>query len=431
MNYQQSREYVCEAQAYAGEISLTNICELMNRLGNPQDSLRFVHVSGTNGKGSVIAYLYETLKRAGYHVGRYISPSVYTYREKLEVDGMRITREEFAAYVTRIAGVIDDMTAQVLAHPTPFEIETAAAFLFFADKKCDLAIMEVGMGGIDDATNIIRTTELAVITPVSLEHQMWLGNTLAEIAGKKAGIIKKGCSVIAAKQESEAESVIEAKAAELGCPLSIADPESAKILREDIHGQKFLYKEKEYEISLAGACQISNAVEALEALEALNGRGFPTSYEQRAEGLSHTHWDGRLTVLREHPLFVIDGAHNPAAAAVLEESVQRYLREKKLYFIMGVFADKDYNALIQRMCPYASEIVAIETPDNPRALPAQELADAIRPVNSHVQAKKSIPDAVQYVFENAGSEDAILAFGSLSFLGELTRSVEEWEERNK
>lgn len=204
MDYQQSRAYIRDAEQYAGgALDLTNIKELMKRLGNPQDQLKYIHVAGTNGKGSVIAYLYTTLTKAGYHVGRYISPSVYSYREKIETEGKPISREKFAEQTTRVAAVIEEMTAEGLVHPTPFEIETAVAFLFFAEEKCAPVILEVGMGGITDATNLITTTELAVLVPISMDHQSFLGNTISEIAEKKAGIIKPGSSVVTIGQETE------------------------------------------------------------------------------------------------------------------------------------------------------------------------------------------------------------------------------------
>ena len=243
MDYQQSRAYVKDADQYAGgALDLTNIKELMNRLGNPQDRLKYVHVAGTNGKGSVIAYLYTTLSDAGYRVGRYISPSVYSYREKMEVDGRAVSREAFAGYITRVAAAIEEMTTEGLAHPTPFEIETAVAFLFFAEEKCDLVILEVGMGGDLDATNIIKNTVLAVLVPISMDHQAFLGNTLAEITQKKAGIIKPGCSVVTVGQRPETMEVIREVCREKGADLTETDLSSAKAVKEDFAGQTLEYR---------------------------------------------------------------------------------------------------------------------------------------------------------------------------------------------
>lgn len=424
MDYQQSRAYIRDAEQYAGgALDLTNIKELMKRLGNPQDQLKYIHVAGTNGKGSVIAYLYTTLTKAGYHVGRYISPSVYSYREKIETEGKPISREKFAEQTTRVAAVIEEMTAEGLAHPTPFEIETAVAFLFFAEEKCDPVILEVGMGGITDATNLITTTELAVLVPISMDHQSFLGNTISEIAEKKAGIIKPGSSVVTIGQETEALEVIKKTGAEAGTDVCVADVSEAEVLEADFTGQRFCYKGEEYALSLAGSYQTENAVLALEALRILDERGYHTTLEQRKEGLWATRWNGRLTIIHKDSLFIVDGAHNPAAADMLEDSVRKYFKDRRLFFIMGVFKDKDYPYIIRKLCPYAEQILAIETPDNPRALPAEELAEAIRPYNANVRAEKNISRAVEELFKMAGKDDVILSFGSLSFIGEITRIV--------
>ena len=432
MDYQQSRAYIRDAEQYAGgAMDLINIKELMKRLGNPQDQLKYIHVAGTNGKGSVIAYLYTTLMKAGYHVGRYISPSVYSYREKIETEGKPISREKFAEQTTRVAAVIEEMTAEGLAHPTPFEIETAVAFLFFAEEKCDPVILEVGMGGITDATNLITTTELAVLVPISMDHQSFLGNTISEIAEKKAGIIKPGSSVVTIGQETEALEVIKKTGAEAGADVCVADVSEAEVLEADFTGQRFCYKGEEYTLSLAGSYQTENAVLALEALRILDERGYHTTLEQRKEGLWATRWNGRLTIIHKDPLFIVDGAHNPAAADMLEDSVRKYFKDRRLFFIMGVFKDKDYPYIIRKLCPYAEQILAIETPDNPRALPAEELAKAIRPYNANVRAEKNIPRAVEELFEMAGKDDVILSFGSLSFIGEITRIVNTSKEVSK
>lgn len=432
MDYQQSRAYIRDAEQYAGgAMDLTNIKELMKRLGNPQDQLKYIHVAGTNGKGSVIAYLYTTLMKAGYHVGRYISPSVYSYREKIETEGKPISREKFAEQTTRVAAVIEEMTAEGLAHPTPFEIETAVAFLFFAEEKCDPVILEVGMGGITDATNLITTTELAVLVPISMDHQSFLGNTISEIAEKKAGIIKPGSSVVTIGQETETLEVIKKTGAEAGADVCVADVSEAEVLEADFTGQRFCYKGEKYTLSLAGSYQTENAVLALEALRILDERGYHTTLEQRKEGLWATRWNGRLTIIHKDPLFIVDGAHNPAAADMLEDSVRKYFKDRRLFFIMGVFKDKDYPYIIRKLCPYAEQILAIETPDNPRALPAEELAKAIRPYNANVRAEKNIPRAVEELFEMAGKDDVILSFGSLSFIGEITRIVNARKEVSK
>lgn len=427
MDYQMSRAYIEDAGKYGSVLGLKNMQEMMKRLGNPQDGLKYVHVAGTNGKGSLIAYLYSTLSEAGYKVGRYISPAIYTYRERMEVAGTPVTREKFAEYTTKVAEVIDDMVREGLAHPTPFEIETAVAFLFFVDEKCDLVLLEVGMGGNLDATNIIETTAASVLVSISKDHEDFLGKTVAEIAEKKAGIIKPGAHVITTTQLPEVEQVIVDACGKMQTPLVIADYKNAEVLEENVWGQTFRYKEEIYEISLAGIHQIENAVLALNVLKELDVCGYPTTFIQKKEGLKKASWGGRFSVIAKGPLFIVDGAHNPAAAEKLADSIERYFKGKTIYYIMGVFKDKEYDYVIEKTYKYAKKILTVQTPDNPRALPAEELAKTIRAYHADVQAMKSLEEAVDEAYQLAEKEDVIIAFGSLSYLGELTRIVKGYE----
>lgn len=423
MNYQESRAYIHDAEKYGSVLGLANMKELLKRLGNPQEDSRYIHIAGTNGKGSVIAYLYTVLTEAGYHIGRYISPTIYSYRERMEAAGQKVSREKFASYVTEIAKTIEGMEKDGLPHPTPFEIETAAAFLYFKEEKCDLVLLEVGMGGDMDATNIISAPLLAVLVSISLDHQAFLGNTLEEIAEKKAGIIKSGCQAVTVAQKPEVLKKIREKCREKDVPLSVSDKREAEVLKSDCFGQTFRYEGETYEISLAGTHQIENALLALKALQILEQCGFPTSREQKKAGLKKTVWGGRFSVIMDSPLFIVDGAHNPGAAKVLSESIERDLKGKVIYYIMGVFRDKDYRSVIEMTHSYAKKILTVQTPDNPRALPAGELADVIREYHRDVEAMDSISDAVERALSLAKPEDVILSFGSLSFIGDLTKIV--------
>ena len=427
MDYQECRAYIDDSAKYGSVLGLDNMREMLARLGNPQDALPYVHVAGTNGKGSVIAYLYRTLTGAGYKVGRYISPTLYSYRERLEIAGEKISREKFAKHVTTISQAIARMTEAGLNHPTPFEIETAAAFLYFKEENCDLVLLETGMGGNLDATNIVKTTKLAILVSISMDHMSFLGKTLEEIAEKKAGIIKSGCHVVTTKQQPDAARVIKDTCSRLEVPCVVSDPDEAVLEAESVFGQRFSYKGEEFEISLAGVYQKENAVLALNALEELDQLGWHTTMEQRKDGLLHTSWKGRFTVICKKPLFIVDGAHNAGAADKMAESIRHYFKGKKLIYIMGVFADKEYNLVLEKTAHFAEKIYTIETPDNPRALPAEELAKAARVYNSSAESTKSIKEAVEKAFHYAdGDKDSvILAFGSLSFIGELTRAVEE------
>ena len=425
MNYQECREYIKDSEKYGSVLGLANMRELMKRLGDPQDRLSIVHVAGTNGKGSVIAYLYQVLGEAGYRTGRYNSPTLFSYRERMEIDHEAVSREEFAVCVTEVKEAIDQMTAEGLTHPTTFEIETAAAFVYFARGNCDIVLLEVGMGGDQDATNIIKAPVLSVLVSISMDHMGFLGNSLAEIAEKKAGILKKGCSMITVKQKDEAEAVIRRVCMEQGIAFHEADPGKAELLEEGVEGQSFCYEGEEYRISLSGVYQKENAVLALEALKILGECGWPSTMEQRKKGLAETRWRGRFTVLRRKPLFVVDGAHNQGAADTLEESVRRYFKDKTIYYIIGMFGDKDYRYVLKKMAPYARKILTIQTPDNPRALPAKQLAEEARAYHRDVEACGSIEEAVRRALALASEEDVILAFGSLSFIGTLTDIVEK------
>ena len=425
MNYQESREYIDKiTREIPSVLGLDHMRELMKRLGNPQDDLKYVHIAGTNGKGSVIAFLYSVLSGAGYRIGRYVSPTLYSYRGRMEVSGSRISREDFAAYITQVSDVIAAMTKDGYPHPTAFEIETAVAFLFFKKENCDLVLLEVGMGGNLDATNIIKNTLLAVLVSISMDHMSFLGNTLAQIVEKKAGIIKDGCRVVTARQKPEAMQVIERISREHGAKCTIADASEAEMLTESCLGQTIRYRGAEYEIPLAGVYQKENAVVALNALKVLDELGFSTAAEQKKEGLRTVNWNGRFTVICKKPLFVVDGAHNPAAADMMAASIEHYFKGKRIIYIMGVFADKDYRSVIQKTAHFADRILTIQTPDNIRALPAGELAKTVSEYNPNVQAMDTIKDAVEEAFSLAGEQDVIIAFGSLSFIGEMTDIVE-------
>lgn len=426
MNYKEARVYLDEVSKYGSVLGLESMRELLHRLGDPQNELKFIHISGTNGKGSVLAYLSTILSGAGYRTGRYISPTLFSYRERIQVDGEYIEKESLACHVTAIAAAAEDMQKAGLPSPTVFEIETALAFLYFKEKRCDIVTLEVGCGGLLDATNVITTTLMEVIASISMDHTDLLGDTLAKIAAQKAGIIKPDTMVVSAQQKSEAAQVIEDTCKEQHCILQMVDESKISNVHYGAEGQTFSYKTWEnVAISLAGSYQIKNAALALEGVEALRKLGYALSDQQVREGLLHTAWRGRFTTLRRDPTVIIDGAHNPAAALELKESLERYFPGKTLYFVMGMFKDKDYAQVIDLTAPLARHIITVETPGNPRAMPARELAEAVGKVNPSVEWADSVAHGVEKALAMAGKEDAVIVFGSLSFLGEAADAVNE------
>ena len=423
MDYSKAREYIKETTHFAPQMGLLSIKQLLEQIGNPQEDLKFVHIAGTNGKGSVMAYISTVLMVAGYRVGRYISPTIYAYRERIQINGEYIGREDFAKNMTIIAEAIGRMEAQGLAKPSPFEIETALSFLYFKDEQCDLVVLESGMGGRDDATNIVENTILAVLTSISMDHMEFLGNDLVEIALNKAAIIKDGAVVVSAKQTSAVEEAIWAFCTERGNSLVIAKPQDAVIREMTLAEQVFRYQGDEITIALAGAHQIENAVLALECIKALIHLGYNISKENIQSGFSETKWAGRFSILAKEPYFIVDGAHNVAAADKLAQSLKMYFPDRRFIFIMGSFKDKQYDQIAEMMAPLAAWVLTIETPDNPRALAAAELATVVARYNHHVIACRSIEDAIRQGFKAAKEADVIVAFGSLSFIGEITRCV--------
>lgn len=429
MNYAEARVYLDEISKYGSVLGLENMKELLCRLGNPQDDLSFIHISGTNGKGSVLAYLSTILSNAGYRTGRYISPTLFSYRERIQVDEEKIEKESLARHVTAIAQAIEEMKAEHAGNPTAFEVETALSFLYFKEKQCDIVVLETGLGGALDATNVIKTTVMEVITPISMDHMEFLGDTLEKIAEQKAGIIKPHTTVVSACQEPEAARVISRVCKEKECILKTVNPEEITEVVYDIQKQQFSYKTwKQALIALAGSYQIANAALALEAVDALRRLGFTLTDRQVYEGLAKAVWKGRFTLLATSPAVILDGAHNPGAAKELQRSLNLYFKGKKLYYIFGVFQDKDYKEVIRLTAPLAEHIITVQTPNNPRALSADRLKEAVSGINPSVEAADSIQEAVHIARNLAQKDDAIIIFGSLSFLGEAEKALEKEEK---
>ena len=431
MNYEEARVYLDSVAKYGSVLGLENMRELLLRLGDPQKELKFIHISGTNGKGSVLAYLSTILKEAGYRVGRYISPTLFSYRERIQVNEDYINKESLAKHTEKIKEAIEGMLADGKPHPTQFEIETVLSFLYFLEQKCDVVVLETGLGGAEDATNIITTSILEVIVSISMDHMQFLGDTLEKIAIQKAGIIKKHTSVVSVLQEPEAMKVIEERVKEQECILSVADFRQADHIVYGLNRQGFSYGGYEdLEISLAGSYQIKNAVTAVEAVKALQRLGWVITEAALRNGLKNTRWRGRFTPICERPLMIMDGAHNPDGARMLKESIEQYFKGRRILYLCGVFRDKEYEKVIQTVAPYSEHMIAIATPGNPRALPAEELAAAAGKYIANVWPEPTIASAVKRAFHMADREDdVILAFGSLSFLGELERTVKEIKEK--
>lgn len=428
MNYKQSMDYIEKISEYGSVLGLSNMTELMHRLGNPQDKLRFIHVAGTNGKGSTSAFISSILIEAGFRVGIYSSPSVFSYLEKIKFNRKNISQRDFSDILTRISLTADEMEH----HPTVFEVETACAFLYFYEKQCDVVVLECGMGGDEDATNIISTTCLSVITSISLDHTHILGKTLEEISAKKAGIIKPGVSVVTSNHNESILKVLKKRADKCKSKLYISDNTTGlKIKKEKFPITVFDTEDyKNLEICMPGTVQLENVQLALKACKVLNeteGSIFFECLEEKVirKGLKKASNPGRLTQIADRPRIIIDGAHNPDAARGLRQALDRYFKKEKMIFIIGVLADKDYDKVLEIMCDRAEQIITVSTPNNSRALDSYSLAQAVTKYNPNVSNASSVQEALELALLLAKKNDIILAFGSLSYLGLLKEIAEK------
>ena len=405
MNYREAMKYMEELGQYGTVMGLATMRELCARLGNPQEQLKFVHIAGTNGKGSVLAYVSTVLHTAGYRVGRYISPAVRDYRERFQIGGRMITQAALCNNLQQVKEAAEAMAAEGLPHPTAFEVETAVAFLYFLDKQCDIVVLETGLGGEEDATNVIDTTLVAVFSSISMDHMDILGDNLEQIAAVKAGIIKNKCCVISAKQPPEVMKVLRHAAALKKAKFFTADVIRTKHVRYGMTKQHFTYdKYKNVEISMLGQFQIENAVVALEVLTALGRLGYPVAEDKLRQGFIEAQWRGRFDVVGRKPLFIADGAHNEDASKKLAESIRLYFTNRRIIYIMGMLRDKEYDKVIRNTYEMAEHIITVTPPVRDRALHAYDLAQAVRQYHNSVTVADSVQEAVEIAYLLAGQD---------------------------
>ena len=430
MKYKEARAYIDDAKKYGIVPGLTTMQELLTRLGNPQKELKFIHVAGTNGKGSVLAFLFSVLCAAGYKTGRYTSPDVFSYEEKFQVGKKAVSKREFGMWMEAVKEKSEEMASDGFLHPTAFELETAFAFLYFKEAGCQYVLLETGMGGCMDATNVVDTTILSVFTSIGMDHMQFLGETLFEIAEQKAGILKPGVPAVTLRQQEDAKAAVRRKAEETASSLFLVEREFCRNIRYGFMRQRFDFHSpygnyEDLEIRMAGRHQIENASLAVAAVGVLREQGLAITDDALRTGLGTAVWEGRMSVICEEPLFLIDGAHNKDAAKVLRDSIEQYFTNREIIYIMGVFRDKEYEAVVAETVRCASHIITVTPPENPRALSALELAKTVQEYHGRATAASSVREAVEMSFLLAKKDTVIIAFGSLSYLGELKKIVQE------
>ncbi len=419
MNYEEALHYIHGTLKFGSKLGLHNITCLLDLMENPHKKLKYVHVAGTNGKGSTTAFISSILVESGYTVGIFTSPYLQRFTERIKVNQDEISPEDLARITAFVKNKVDIMLENGQNHPTEFEIVTAIAFQYYYEMHCDIVVLEVGLGGRFDSTNVIESPEAAVITTISYDHMNILGDTLPKIAYEKAGIIKEKCDVLLYPQAPEVEEVFEAVCKEKEARLTPVDLRGIKSGSFSIHGQAFDYKEyRELEISLLGEHQIKNAVMAINTVLLLKAKGYNIPEGAIREGLRKAKWPGRLEVVSANPLVLIDGAHNTEGAKVMASALQKYFPDKKKIFIFGVLKDKDYKSLVEAIAPLAHGFIAV-TPNSERALPAHELEAFLKKYCENVSRNDTIKEAVAKAMESWTPDQLICAFGSLYYIGEV------------
>ena len=408
--------YYIHSVCWKGSVpGLERISALLDKMGHPERKLKFIHVTGTNGKGSTCAMLASMFTKAGYKTGLYTSPFLIRFNERIQIDGVQISDEE----ICRITEYIKPLADSIFEQPTEFEMVTALGFEYFARQGCDLVVCEVGMGGEFDATNVILPPEAAVICNIGLDHTEVLGDTLEKIAATKSGIIKPGCDAVIYREQPSVEAVIEDRCKAVGAKLHKADFADIHLLSHDLTGQVFDWERfKRLKLPLLGDHQLHNAAVALTTATVMQQRGWKLTDDDIREGLASVRWPGRFDVRRSDPLFIIDGGHNPQCIQALVKNIQDYLPGRALTILTGVLADKDYNCMYRNVEPYAKEFITI-TPGNPRALNAHDLAAYLSQFGKPVTACDQVTDGVRLAVEHAGKDGVVLCYGSLYMIGEI------------
>lgn len=419
MTIDECMHYIHKTVWLGSKPGLSRTRELLSRMGNPEKKLRFVHVVGTNGKGSSSAMLSLILSRSGYRVGTFVSPYILHFNERIQVNGDPISNEELCEIVEFAKPHADAMEDS----PTEFELITAVGFEYFTRKGCDIVVLEAGMGGALDSTNVIDTPLVSVFTAIGLDHKEQLGDTVAAIAKTKAGILKPGTEAVCNGDEPGALPVIEEACHTLHIPLTVADRNALCVYESGLTGSLFDYKKRTgLRVGLAGLHQVHNAITVVEAVEALKRQGYPVAEEALRFGMENVRWPARFEVLSHAPLVIFDGAHNMNGVGRLKENIEKYFPGRKLVMLMGVMADKAHGPMLDMMMPLCKRLYTV-TPNNPRALPAESLAKEARERGMSAKAVSLTEPELQTVLESLDKTDVLLMMGSLYMYGDIVTKM--------
>ncbi len=422
MTYQQAIDYIHSANRFGIKLGLENTRKLLAELGDPQASLRFIHIAGTNGKGSTASFIAHALMAAGYRVGRYISPYIEVFNERMQIDNDYIADADLVKHTAKVKAAAEKLAAEGV-QPTEFEIVTAIGLLYFAERAVDVVVLEVGMGGRFDSTNVIDVPLAAVITPVSLDHMAYLGDTIEAIAFEKAGIIKAGGLVISSQSDARASKVIEDICTERGAHYAKSDWQLATNVNYGEQATTFSYCGASYRIGMFGTFQLQNACTAIDALQALAAKGvLEVPQSAIAKGLKRATWRGRFEVIHRDPTLIIDGAHNVDAVSKFIESLNHYDQGRRRIAIFGILADKAVDDIVRLIVPEFDCFYLVK-PDNPRAVDVAELANKIRQCGfkGDIITDQSLQSIAKTIAGDSANNNLYCAFGSLYYIGELRK----------
>lgn len=421
MTYENAIEYVNSLLRFGMKPGLDRMKNLLNLLGNPQKDLKFIHVAGTNGKGSTCAFLNSVFKCAGFKTGLYISPFIIDFRERIQINGNMIPKKDFSELIDYIIPFVNIMQKKG-EYITEFELITAAAFLWFKKENCDIVVLEVGLGGRFDATNVIDRSLVSVITSISFDHVNILGKTIRQIANEKAGIIKPGGTVVLyPEQKDEVLSVIKSTAENLQNKIVIPDLKEVSEIEFSLGETKFKYKGTDFKIGILGKHQINNAITALTVIYELINIGFLIPEDKIKLGMIKTSFPARFEVVLKKPLIILDGAHNQGGAVALAESIDLYLKNRNIIAVVGMLKDKDVTTVMKTIAPKVSEFI-ITKPDNNRAMCEKDLKDVIVNFNRNCTVTENVDEAIRTSLSKLNENSAVLVFGSL-YLTSQVRTI--------
>ncbi|MBQ6831121.1 MAG: bifunctional folylpolyglutamate synthase/dihydrofolate synthase [Oscillospiraceae bacterium] len=421
MNAQEAIAYI-HSVFWKGSIpGLSRTQILLEKMGNPEKKLKFVHIAGTNGKGSTAAMTASILQAAGYTTGLYTSPYIYRFNERMQVNGEQIPDETLAEITAWVKPMADSMEER----PTEFELVSCIAFEYFYRSGCDIVVLEVGMGGALDSTNVIETPEVAVITNIGLDHTEVLGDTVEKIAETKAGIFKEGGHAVIYRSTPSVEAVFERICRERQVSLKKADFDGLALKSHGLEGQVFdCGQRKDLFLPLLGVHQLHNAAVVLSVADSLIEQGWAITEDHIRQGLKQVRWPGRFDIVGHDPLFIIDGGHNPQCIEALVQNIQDYLQDRTVIALTGVLADKDYGLMYQPVMPLVDQFVCV-TPPNPRKLEAAELAEHLQKAGARAVACDTVEDGVRTAISLAGNDGVVLCFGSLYSIGTIRESLDQ------